>query len=830
MSKQTICLNMIVKNEAPVIRRCLGSLRRLIDCWVIVDTGSTDGTQEVIREALAGLPGELHERPWVDFAHNRTEALDLARGRADYLLLIDADEALHIEDGFVLPPLTADIYSVAVRFGGVTYTRRHLLRDGKPWRYEGSVHEYVTSPEPYTEAGLPGVTILPHHDGARARDPLTYRRDALLLEQALLADPDNARYVFYLAQSYRDSQDFELALRHYQKRLGMKGWEEEVWYSLYQIAQLKERTQKPWPEVMQAYLAAFQFRSDRAGPLYRIALHYQATREYHISHLFLSRAMAIPEPAVNRLFVERALYEYQVAIEYAVAAHYTGDYKAAIATANAVLRGGRLPAHVVDQIISNRRFSVDALTPKSDAAAADVRLRIVVVFCNPGPELDDCVDSLLQQDFTEWEALFIDDGSSIDQRARLPLDDRRITFARHETQAGTATRLAEYAEQLRGSDAEAVILPLSPSDRLAGREGLARIQAPFADPGCLLAYGQFRTASGQLGDAEPAAGDEDFRVRGARLASHSVVACRARAWRESVDDLWQQAGFHATRFLDDAITVHGAEQQRRVASVSVAPATPKISCLMVTLDRLSLAKRAIQSYAAQSWQNRELVIVTDGAPRFRDALERYVSTEGIDGVRFVYTEAGQPLGALRNLSLTEARGDVVCQWDDDDCSHPDRLRVQCEHMLAQNARASFMTDHLHLLAEQRILCWVDWTLGNTEGTARLFPGTLMMFNDARFRYPEEGPFARQGEDSVLLEKIHAAVPVAPLSGVGHLYLYQYHGKNTFSREHHLRLASFRMPSPFVQSKAEVLREAVGHYPMARPVVIMGREGRVFAMS
>jgi len=70
---QTICLNMIVKNEARVIRRCLDTVRPFIDRWVIVDTGSTDGTQALIREVLQGVPGELHERRWKDFAHNRNE-------------------------------------------------------------------------------------------------------------------------------------------------------------------------------------------------------------------------------------------------------------------------------------------------------------------------------------------------------------------------------------------------------------------------------------------------------------------------------------------------------------------------------------------------------------------------------------------------------------------------------------------------------------------------------------------------------------------------------------------------------------------------------------
>ena len=74
-----ICLNMIVKDEAPVIERCLRSVKPWIDHWVIVDTGSSDGTQAMIRKFMADLPGVLHERPWRDFAHNRNQAMALAR-------------------------------------------------------------------------------------------------------------------------------------------------------------------------------------------------------------------------------------------------------------------------------------------------------------------------------------------------------------------------------------------------------------------------------------------------------------------------------------------------------------------------------------------------------------------------------------------------------------------------------------------------------------------------------------------------------------------------------------------------------------------------------
>src|SRR5215475_3170087 len=87
-----ICLNMIVKNERHVIQRALASVKPFIDYWVIVDTGSFDETKELIRDSLKDIPGELHERPWKNFGHNRSEALSLARGKADYILFLDADD------------------------------------------------------------------------------------------------------------------------------------------------------------------------------------------------------------------------------------------------------------------------------------------------------------------------------------------------------------------------------------------------------------------------------------------------------------------------------------------------------------------------------------------------------------------------------------------------------------------------------------------------------------------------------------------------------------------------------------------------------------------
>jgi glycosyltransferase involved in cell wall biosynthesis len=90
---------MIVRNEAAVIERCLGSVKSFLSHWTICDTGSTDGTPEIIERffALAGIPGKLYRDEWVNFGHNRTLAMQRAKGTADYHLLLDADMVLRVE-------------------------------------------------------------------------------------------------------------------------------------------------------------------------------------------------------------------------------------------------------------------------------------------------------------------------------------------------------------------------------------------------------------------------------------------------------------------------------------------------------------------------------------------------------------------------------------------------------------------------------------------------------------------------------------------------------------------------------------------------------------
>ena len=91
-----MCLNMIVKNEAHIITETLTNILKYIDYWVISDTGSTDGTQDIIKTFFKekGIDGELVEHEWTNFGHNRTLAFQAAYNKSEYVWVIDADDLI----------------------------------------------------------------------------------------------------------------------------------------------------------------------------------------------------------------------------------------------------------------------------------------------------------------------------------------------------------------------------------------------------------------------------------------------------------------------------------------------------------------------------------------------------------------------------------------------------------------------------------------------------------------------------------------------------------------------------------------------------------------
>jgi hypothetical protein len=238
-----LCLNMIVKNESHIIKDTLIKLLQKIkfDYWVISDTGSTDETREIITDFFkeVGIPGELYEDEWVDFADNRNKALQHAFGKSKYLLVFDADD--EICGDFVLPELTRDSYSL--QFG--SYTRTQIVNSHKRWKYFGVLHEYICSDDSTIDDASTEIIKGPYHvisgrTGNRNLDTNKYLKDAIILEKAYyvaLNAKDNIyiRYGFYCANSYYDCQKYESAISWYKKTLENCGWSQEKYVSCLKL-------------------------------------------------------------------------------------------------------------------------------------------------------------------------------------------------------------------------------------------------------------------------------------------------------------------------------------------------------------------------------------------------------------------------------------------------------------------------------------------------------------------------------------------------------------------------------------------------------------------
>lgn len=332
---------MIVKNERNVIKRCLKSVKPIIDHWVIVDTGSDDGTQEIIKEYLKDIPGTLYERPWVNFGYNREEALQLAKTKADYILFLDADDILKFCDNFILPQLEHDFYGIPTSANGIECLLPRLVKATLDWHWHDVLHEYLTSTQATEGVVLEGVEYVYIGDGSRTKDPDRFIKDIQTLENALATDPTNNRYPFYLALAYQRIGDRQNALKYYEKRAEMGGSEEELFISKLNIAKIKESLNFDPKWVEKNYIEAYRFRPSRVEPLYYLAHNDRIHGKYESAYRLAT--LGIHFTIQDVLMVEKWIYDYGMLFEYAISAFHLQKHEEALLACNQLLSMPQLP-------------------------------------------------------------------------------------------------------------------------------------------------------------------------------------------------------------------------------------------------------------------------------------------------------------------------------------------------------------------------------------------------------------------------------------------------------------------------------------------------------
>lgn len=327
---------MIVKNEGKVIKRCLDSVKPLIDYVCISDTGSTDNTVETIHSWLKdnSIEGEVNLNKWESFSANRTKSLAKIRERKDidYVLIIDADEILIFDKNLKLDllkkDLKDDLYFLTTKFGNVEYHRAGLLKNQKEFFYKSIIHEYVECNGPYSKSFIDGIYNIPLQDSFRNQNSLKYEKDAEVLEQALKNEKDPyliQRYTFYLAQSYRDCNQKGKAIYWYNKRAELGGWDQEVYLSLYFIAKLKEDMKYPEDDIVQSYLRAIEICSWRIEA-YHGAIKFCRTHGRNMQAYILGNYAKALKVNTSGLFTETWIWNYGFTDEYSIACYWSENY------------------------------------------------------------------------------------------------------------------------------------------------------------------------------------------------------------------------------------------------------------------------------------------------------------------------------------------------------------------------------------------------------------------------------------------------------------------------------------------------------------------------
>lgn len=351
----------MIKNEERILKRCLEAVENLVDCFCICDTGSTDSTQEVAREFLKTRTGCLTIEPWQNFGYNRTISFvnaqkfvkDLGWNLEEtYGILLDAD-MMFVPGKLREHKLGAIGYKIIQKNANLEYYNTRIIRMDYAWKCLGVTHEYWDGPSDNLEKDV--CFIDDRDDGGCKHDK--FERDAKLLEDGLSKEPDNVRYMFYLAQTYKCVGRFADAITMYKNRIKAGGWAEEIWNSYYSIGDcyLKLKKFSKFEDWMQQ---AHTFRPCRSESIYTLAKYFREIGQHYKSYHYIKLGLSIPFPKDDVLFIESDVYRGLFNYESSIVEYYIHPEKCLRTTIDYMLK----LSHFQDNCVSNLKFSVKPLS------------------------------------------------------------------------------------------------------------------------------------------------------------------------------------------------------------------------------------------------------------------------------------------------------------------------------------------------------------------------------------------------------------------------------------------------------------------------------------
>lgn len=223
-SHQTISCCMMVKDEEKNIRRCLDSIKDCVDEIVVVDTGSTDNTVDIVAE----YTDKIYHHPWEDdFSKHRNQSISYSSG--DWILIVDADEELVCSDHNILHDLVANKKIDSVSFTVKNFDGSgkligcnesvRLFKNGQGIHYEDIVHNQLIGCSLVKKSG-----IEIRHFGYRQNPEeqhKKFKRTTNLLKKQLRENPECADTYFYLSAAHTSMGMDDKGLEYAKKAISL---------------------------------------------------------------------------------------------------------------------------------------------------------------------------------------------------------------------------------------------------------------------------------------------------------------------------------------------------------------------------------------------------------------------------------------------------------------------------------------------------------------------------------------------------------------------------------------------------------------------------------
>ena len=465
-SRKKFCLNMIVKNEAHVICETFDNLLQLIpfDYWVISDTGSTDNTQNIIRDYFSkkNIPGELVHHEWQDFGYNRSKALEAAYNKSDYLFIFDADDKLI--GNFKLPNvLDKDMYQL--KFGKeFTYLRPLLVNNRRKWCYKGVLHEYLDAmePNPVIDVLQGDYFVDSRRLGDRNKNPFKYRDDAIILKKGFEKEINGAdqnlagRYAFYCAQSYKDANMPDDSIEWYKKCLDMNNWTQEKYYACLMIgAMLLPKGEVD--EAVKYFCKTVEYDHERMEGVVSAMEIFQKKGEHLLVNALYHRFKNYDQnPSDFKLFVSQNSYKDKLEYLNSISASYVNDKESGYLCCKKILLSMQLPVMEMAQTIRNFNVYKEFLDK-------DMNFDLLTIFSNVDKiifsnKLDDENLSTAWKNLFEKRKILLKDNKFLKQKSYIKVvnlqrrSDRRMDVEKRLRDANVKNSDYEIINAVDGKD------------------------------------------------------------------------------------------------------------------------------------------------------------------------------------------------------------------------------------------------------------------------------------------------------------------------------------------------------------------------------------------